>query len=223
MPRRWSWRTAARRCSPGPRTCPRRWPRSRTSAPPASPGGEHAPMRWDWTPETRAKLAVFLEVRGLTQGDVTTRPIGDGHSNLPFLVSDGSRRVVVRRPPPPPPPPGAHDMLREARLVGALAGTAVPVPRLLAPAGAGAVVDVPFYVMSFAAGPVVTTGTPPPLDSPALRRRIGEALVDPLADLHAVDWRSVGLADLGRPEGFHERHRPRIGGVVAGGNRAPPP
>src|SRR5438105_3475287 len=147
-------------------------------------------MRWDWTPETRAKLAAFLGGRGLTRGDVKTWPIGDGHSNLTFLISDGERQVVVRRPPPPPTPPGAHDMLREARLVGALAGTAVPVPRLLATAGAGEVVDVPFYVMSFAPGPVVTTGTPPALDSPALRRRIGQALVDTLADLPAVDWRS---------------------------------
>ena len=180
-------------------------------------------MRWDWTPETRARLATFLEVRGLTRGDVTTRPIGDGHSNLTFLVSDGSRRVVVRRPPPPPTPPGAHDMLREARLIGALAGTAVPVPRLLATAGAGEVIDVPFYVMSFAAGPVVTTGTPPPLNSPALRRRVGQALVDTLADLHAVDWRSAGLAGLGRPEGFNERHRRRIGGLVADDDGKPPP
>jgi aminoglycoside phosphotransferase (APT) family kinase protein len=82
---------------------------------------------------------------------------------------------------------------------------------------------VPFYVMSFAAGPVVTTGTPPPLDSPALRRRIGQALADTLADLHAVDWRSAGLADLGRPEGFNERHRRRIGGLVGDYDGKPPP
>src|SRR5207253_4025140 len=116
-----------------------------------------------------------------------------------------------------------HDMLREARLVGALAGTAVPVPRLLATAGVGEVVDVPFYVMSFAVGPVVTTGTPPALDSPPLRRRIGQALIDTLADLHAVDWRSAGLADFGRPEGFNERHRRRIGALVADDDGKPPP
>lgn len=103
-------------------------------------------MRWDWTPHTRAKLATFLEARGLTRGDVTTQPIGDGHSNLTFLASDGTRRVVVRRPPPPPTPPGAHDVLREAHVIGALAGTGVPVPRLLPTAGAGEVVDVPLYV-----------------------------------------------------------------------------
>src|SRR5258708_21531910 len=128
-------------------------------------------MGWAWTPETRAKLPVFLEVRGLTQGDVTTRPIGDGHSNLTFLVSDGSRRVVVRRPPPPPTPPGAHDMLREARLVGALAGTAGPVPRLLATPPAREGNHRPFSVIALSARPGVTTPAPPPLDSPRLPRR----------------------------------------------------
>ena len=59
-------------------------------------------MTWDWTPETLASLERFLAERGLTQGPVTTRRIGDGHSNLTFLVADGVNQVVVRRPPPPP-------------------------------------------------------------------------------------------------------------------------
>jgi aminoglycoside phosphotransferase (APT) family kinase protein len=178
---------------------------------------------WDWTPETRKRLARFLEERGITSGDVTTEPIGDGHSNLTFLVSDGDRRVVVRRPPPPPTPPGAHDMLREARLIGALAGTPVPVAELLATAEAGEVIDVHFYVMSFASGPVVTTRTPPPLDDPAVRRSIGESLVDTLADLHAVDWQAAGLGDMGRPEGFNARHLRRMARLVADAGGSPPP
>jgi aminoglycoside phosphotransferase (APT) family kinase protein len=174
-------------------------------------------MPWDWTPETRARLAAYLEDRDLTSGEITTKPIGDGHSNLTHLVSDSSRQVVVRRPPPPPFPPGAHDVLREARVIGALASTPVPVAPLLATAQVGEVVDVPLYVMAFAAGPIVTTETPPDL-APA-RKRIGEALVDTLADLHAVDWRSVGLSDFGRPEGFNGRHRRRIAQLVADDNR----
>lgn len=178
---------------------------------------------WDWSPEERGRLAVFLEERGLTAGDVVTRPIGDGHSNLTFLVADAAgRQVVVRRPPPPPTPPGAHDMLREARLVGALGSTPVPVAELLATAEADEVIDVHFYVMGFAAGPVVTTTTPPPLDTPAIRRRIGERLVDTLADLHAVDWHAAGLADLGRPEGFNARHRGRMARLVADEEGRPP-
>ncbi|HEY0620758.1 MAG TPA: phosphotransferase, partial [Kribbella sp.] len=122
-------------------------------------------MTWDWRPDNLAALERFLEDRGLTDGPLTTKRIGDGHSNLTFVVDDGTRQLVVRRPPPPPTPPGAHDMLREARLIDGLADTAVPVARLLATAEADEVIDVPFYVMTFADGPVVTTTTPPPLDT----------------------------------------------------------
>lgn len=179
-------------------------------------------MPWDWTADSRGQLATFLADRGLCDGAVSTTRIGDGHSNLTYLVSDGTRQVVVRRPPPPPTPPGAHDMLREARLIGALDGTAVPVARLLATADAGEVIDVPFYVMSFADGPVVTTTTPAALATPPTRRQIGLALIDTLADLHAVDWRRAGLSDLGRPDGFNERHLRRMGALVADPDGKPP-
>jgi len=179
---------------------------------------------WDWSPEDRHRLAAFLEAYDITSGEVVTKPIGDGHSNLTFLVTDADgRQAVVRRPPPPPTPPGAHDMLREARLVGALGATDVPVEQLLATAEAGEVIDVHFYVMSFAAGPVVTTATPAPLDTPDARRAVGETLVDTLADLHAVDWAAAGLADLGRPEGFNARHRARMARLVADADGNPPP
>jgi aminoglycoside phosphotransferase (APT) family kinase protein len=84
-------------------------------------------MSWEWTNETLGALESFLRERGLASGPLTTRRIGDGHSNLTFLVSDGERELVVRRPPPPPVPPGGHDVLREARLLQALDGTDVPV------------------------------------------------------------------------------------------------
>jgi aminoglycoside phosphotransferase (APT) family kinase protein len=178
---------------------------------------------WDWTDETRSRLAAFLSERGLTSGDVTTRPIGDGHSNLTFLVSDAQgQHVVVRRPPPPPTPPGAHDMLREARLIGALGATTVPVATLLATAEAGEVIDVAFYVMSFAAGPVVTVETPAPLNRASVRRALGESLIDTLADLHLVDYEAAGLADMGRPEGFNARHLKRMSRLTAAEDGTPP-
>ena len=178
---------------------------------------------WDWSDEDRGRLSAFLSERGLTSGPVTTKRIGDGHSNLTYLVTgDDGRSVVVRRPPPPPTPPGAHDMLREARLIGALADTAVPVAGLLAAAAADEVIDVHFYVMTFAAGPVVTTRTPPPLDTPECRRQVGEALVDTLADLHAVDWRALGLTEMGKPEGFNARHLRRMGKLVVDDDGRPP-
>ncbi|MDT7707243.1 MAG: hypothetical protein QOG20_2850 [Pseudonocardiales bacterium] len=170
-------------------------------------------MTGEWSgPELKA-LEGFLRDRDLCAGPLTATRIGDGHSNLTDLVSDGATRLIVRRPPPPPIPPGAHDVLREARLVAALAGTGVPVPAVLATAQAGEVVESPLAVTSFVAGPVVTTVTPPALAS--ARRAVGESLVDTLAALHAVDWHAAGLADLGRPEGFNLRHLRRMRRLVA--------
>ncbi|GAB3379444.1 phosphotransferase family protein [Amycolatopsis echigonensis] len=179
-------------------------------------------MSWDWSEPQRALLADFLARKGICSGPVSTRRIGDGHSNLTFLVSDGQRQAVVRRPPPPPTPPGAHDMLREAKLIGALAGTGVPVAEVLATGQPGEVLDVPFYVMSYVEGPVITERTPPELATPADRRRIGESLVDTLATLHSVDWAARGLGELGRPEGFNARHFRRMGRLIADGNGKPP-
>lgn len=157
-------------------------------------------MSWEWSPELLVRLGRYLADRDLTGPVVEARRIGDGHSNLTYLVSDGDRRVVVRRGPPPPTPPGAHDMLREARVLGVLQDTDVPVPALLATAETGELLDVPAYVMSHVAGPVLTTQTPESLRGSG--RQIGEHLVDVLAALHAVDWQRLG----GRPQGFNRRH-----------------
>jgi aminoglycoside phosphotransferase (APT) family kinase protein len=179
-------------------------------------------MTWDWSTETLASLGEFLEKRGIMGRDVQARRIGDGHSNLTYLVSDGQKQAVVRRPPPPPIPPGANDMLREARILSALANTVVPVPPVLATAQAGEVLDVDFYVMGFATGHVVTVSTPEPLDTPRGRREIAESMLDTLVELHAIDPATVGLGDIGRPEGFNARHLRRMAQLVADTNGNPP-
>jgi aminoglycoside phosphotransferase (APT) family kinase protein len=168
---------------------------------------------WDWAPADLAALERLLDGT-VGPGPLTAQRIGDGHSNLTFLVSGGGGSVVVRRPPPPPVPSGAHDVLREATLLRGLVGTGVPVPTVLATAAAGEVVDSPLYVMSHVRGPVVTTRTPAPLATPAARRAAGESLADTLAALHAVDWRAAGLSGMGRPEGFNARHHRRMRGLL---------
>lgn len=180
-------------------------------------------MSWEWTEPTREALRAFLAARGICSGPLRTQRIGDGHSNLTYLVDDGSRAVVVRRPPPPPVPPGGHDVLREARVIAALAGSDVPVPEVLAVAQEGEVLDVPFYVMSHVEGVVVTTETPPALRTAQLRRGVGEALLDTLVALHAVDWRARGLEGFGRPEGFNRRHLRRMAGLASDEHGELPP
>src|SRR6185436_20363835 len=101
-------------------------------------------------------LRAFLDEYGLGSGDLDVEPLGDGHSNVTYLVSRDGREVVVRRPPRPPLPPSAHDVVREARLLSALAGTAARVPEVLAVCDDEAVIGAPFYVMERIRGEVIT-------------------------------------------------------------------
>src|SRR5208283_1276879 len=106
-----------------------------------------------------------------------------------YLIERGGSEFVLRRPPRPPLPPSAHDVLREARLLRALWDTPARVPEVL------------------------VASVPAPLDSPEQRRRIGEQLIDSLVEIHAVDWRAVGLEDFGKPTGYLERQLRRFKGL----------
>jgi aminoglycoside phosphotransferase (APT) family kinase protein len=161
----------------------------------------------------REPLAAFLDAHGIGAGRVEAERIGEGHSNITFLIRRGGARVVLRRPPRPPLPPSAHDVLREARLLRALEGTPVRVPAVLAVGDDESVLGVPFYVMEEVRGSVLTSALPPALDTPAERRRTAEELVDALAELHAVDWRACGLEGYGKPTGYLERQLRRFTGL----------
>ncbi len=161
----------------------------------------------------REPLEAFLDEHGIGEGRLEVERIGEGHSNITFLVRRGGARVVLRRPPRPPLPPSAHDVLREARLLRALEGTPVRVPRVLAVGDDEAVLGVPFYVMEEVHGSVLASSIPEPLDTPAERRRTSEELVDALAELHRVDWRACGLEGYGKPTGYLERQLRRFSGL----------
>ena len=70
-----------------------------------------------------------------------------GHSNVTYLIRRGDTELVLRRPPRPPLPPSAHDVLREARLLGAVEGADVRTPKVLVACDDESVIGAPFYVM----------------------------------------------------------------------------
>ena len=152
-------------------------------------------------------LESFLDAASIGSGPVHAARVGDGHSNLTYLVTRGATRVIVRRPPPPPLPPSAHDVLREARVIDALAGT-VRVPRILAVCADESLIGAPFSVMEEARGAIVTTSVPAGM----VRERIGPTMVRALCELHAVEADAVGLADLGHAPTYLERQIRRFRG-----------
>jgi len=161
----------------------------------------------------REPLETFLDAHGIGQGRVEAERIGEGHSNITFLLRRGDSRVVLRRPPRPPLPPSAHDVLREARLLRALEGTPVRVPRVLAVGDDEDVLGVPFYVMEEIHGSVLASSIPKALDAPDQRRRTSEELVDALVEVHDVDWQACGLEGYGKPTGYLERQLRRFTGL----------
>jgi aminoglycoside phosphotransferase (APT) family kinase protein len=161
----------------------------------------------------RRPLEAYLDARGLGSGPVSAETVGEGHSNVTFLIERGGERWVLRRPPRPPLPPSAHDVLREAWLLRALGPTDVRVPRVLAACDDEAVIGAPFYVMEVVEGDVIVRSVPEPLDTEPERRRLGEELVDALAEIHAVDWRAVDLEGFGKPTGYLERQLRRFAGL----------
>lgn len=179
-------------------------------------------MSWEWDETTLAALGRFLDARDLRQGAPAPRRIGDGHSNLTYLIAVTGRHAVLRRPPPPPLPKGANDVLREARVLKALEGHGVPVPRVLAVAEAGEVLDVPFYVMEHVPGHVMTDRLAASYDGVRDGRDVAFALAAGLARLHEVDWRAAGLADFGNPKDFNARHLKRLEGLMNLRDGAPP-
>jgi aminoglycoside phosphotransferase (APT) family kinase protein len=161
----------------------------------------------------RRPLEAFLDAQGIGLGPVRATRIGEGNSNVTYLIERGGERIVLRRPPRPPLPPSAHDMLREARVQLALEGAGARVPHVRFVCEDESILGVPFYAMDYAEGVVVTARVPSHLDTTEERRRIGEELVDTLAEMHAVDWQSAGLEGFGKPTGYLERQVKRFTGL----------
>ena len=161
---------------------------------------------------SRAKAPPGIDLHALGAWFATEIPVADdnlhatliagGRSNLTYVVTDGAQEWIVRRPPLGHVLATAHDMAREYRVMSALRGTPVPVPRTFAICTDPSVLGAHFYVMERCPGtPYRHAAELEPL-GPARTRRISERLVDTLAALHAVAPASVGLGDFGRPEGF---------------------
>ncbi len=141
-----------------------------------------------------------------TDGPFTLRQFGGGHANLTYLVRFGEREYVLRRPPLGPVPPGAHDMRREHRVLSVLWRGFPLAPRSFLLCTDPAIIGADFFVMERRRGIAFRHDIPAPwVDQPQTLRALGFALIDTLADLHAVDPDAVELSDLGKPDGYVER------------------
>ena len=163
----------------------------------------------DWT-RLEAWLRDALPASSIPACDLRERmqvaQFPGGHSNLTYLVRFGGTELVIRRPPFGPVAPTAHDMAREYRWLAAVNPVYPLAPRVHALCEDPAIVGSVFYVMERRQGIVVRDEEPLSIrNQPDVRHGVSVAVVDALADLHAIDVAAAGLSHLGKPHGFVER------------------
>ena len=157
-----------------------------------------------WLRATRPELVGAGELSGhMLQG---------GLSNLTYLIDGGSKPFVLRRPPLGHVLPTAHDMSREYRVISGLARSNVPVPQAILfqdDQNNSAGVGTSFYLMEFVSGIVLAH---PSANKPFTAQQLRDLsfeLIETLTWLHDADAAALGLAELGRPEGFLVRQLQR--------------
>ena len=139
-------------------------------------------------------------------GTLSVAQFPSGHSNLTYLVRLGDRQMVLRRPPFGSKVKTAHDMSREYRVLSKLHQVYPQAPTALLYCEDTAVLGSPFYLMERIQGIILRRDPPEGLGTnEETARHLSEAFVDNLARLHGLDYTAVGLADLGKPQGYLDR------------------
>lgn len=156
------------------------------------------------------RLAAWMDEQGLPGkgAPIEARFLSGGTQNEIYEIRRDEHRSVLRIPPAAAPADRDRGILREWRITEALEGTDVPHTPAVAVCTDPAVLGRTFYLMGFVDGwsPMGRKQWPAPFDTDAAARPgLAYQLAEGIALLSRVDWRAQGLADLGRPEGFHER------------------
>ena len=152
-----------------------------------------------------SRLVAFLRAHVADiDGSLQVEQFQGGQSNPTYRVTAGDRRYVLRRKPPGKLLPSAHAIDREYRVMAALAGTGVPVARMIALCEDDSVIGAAFYLMEYIDGRILWDPTLPGMTAEARAAHYDE-LNRVLATLHQVDFAAVGLGDFGRPGRYIER------------------
>jgi len=171
---------------------------------------EVAPIR---AGEEIDRLVLGEYLRGKVEGadhGVSIEQFPGGHSNLTYLVRAGEREYVLRRPPIGPVAPKAHDMAREFRVLEAVHLVFPPAPKVFLLCEDPSIIGATFFLMERRFGVVMRHDVPSEFArDPNFPRKVSQAFIDCLAQLHSIDIERHGLSELGRPDGFLAR---QVGG-----------
>jgi aminoglycoside phosphotransferase (APT) family kinase protein len=149
-------------------------------------------------------LAEFLrENLNAKTDEIEIKQFPAGSSNLTYCVKIGAEEYVLRRPPFGNQVKSAHDMSREFNVLSRLSEIYQPAPKPLIYCADENVIGSEFYLMERRRGLIIRGKSPEILEnSPELQRRVCESFIENLVNLHSLDYKKIGLENLGNPKGY---------------------
>jgi aminoglycoside phosphotransferase (APT) family kinase protein len=140
------------------------------------------------------------------EGNLVVEQFPSGYSNLTYLIKVGEKELVLRRPPFGTKAKTAHDMKREYKILNALNPVFHYCPKPLIYTEDTSIMGCPFYVMERIKGIILRRDLPEGLSfKPEEARKLCENMLDVHLELHSIDYKKIGLADFGKPEGYVKR------------------
>ncbi|CAB3399061.1 unnamed protein product [Caenorhabditis bovis] len=130
---------------------------------------------------------------------------GQSNPTYYFRTKNSGKEYVLRKKPSGTLLPTAHQIEREYRIVNALQ-THLPLPKTFGLFEN--VLDTPFYLMEYQKGRIFLKPSLPEL-TPVERRKLFEEALKTLGKIHSIDYKTAGLADFGRSDGYMARNLKR--------------
>lgn len=155
----------------------------------------------------RERLAAWLRNEGIADGAIDhVETLSGGTQNILYRFEVGGHAYVLRRPAINARPGAEKTIQREGRVVAALSGTAVPHARFRGLCNDPDVLGAVFLLTDAVSGFNAAVGmSAQAMADPAVRHRMGLAMVDGIVALAAVDYEAQGLGDFGRLSDFIDR------------------
>lgn len=154
-----------------------------------------------------ANLQTFLrENFNINNDEVEISQFPAGSSNLTYCIKIGTREYVLRRPPFGNQVKSAHDMSREFNVLEKLSKVYSPAPKPLIFCGDETIIGSEFYLMERRRGLIIRGKSPVELEnSKDLQQKVCESFIGNLVELHSLDYKKIGLENLGKLEGYAHR------------------
>jgi len=139
------------------------------------------------------------------ESDLVVKQFTHGYSNLTYLLQIENKEYVLRKPPKGAIKRG-HDMSREFKVQSGVAKAFSKVPKMYGFSNDENILGSDFYIMEKMEGIILNYAAAKSRNITSNNyETIANSWLNTLVELHNVEYKSIGLGDLGKPEGYVER------------------